>query len=223
MTTATLTATDLQVREAVIQQLDWDPEVDSSGIGVAADEGAVTLTGFIDSYAGKLAAERAAKRVRGVRAVANDIQVRLRVARADDLIAKDIAHALAMRVALPSSIQATVHSGHVTLTGQAPWLFHRGVAETAVRHVPGVIEVINRIEIRPLATYKDVRHRITETLHRIADLNAKHVVVTVKDTTCTLSGHVSSWGQRDAAQRAAEQAPGITRVENLIAVIPGEL
>jgi osmotically-inducible protein OsmY len=223
MSTATLTATDLRLRESVVRQLDWDPEVDASGIGVAAEDGAVTLTGFIDSYAGKLAAERAAKRVRGVRAVANDIQVRLRMARGDDEIAADAAHALTLRSTLPDTVQAAVHGGHVTLTGKVPWLFHRVVAETAIRHIKGVVGVINRIEVTPLASYRDVRHRITEALHRIADVNARHITVTVKGSTVTLTGNVSTWAQRDAAERAASQAPGIDRVENLTIVVPGEV
>src|SRR5215208_1229490 len=115
MSTITLTAGDIGTRDAVMRQLAWDPEVNAESIGVSAHEGAVTITGFIDSYAGKLAAERAAKRVRGVRAVANDIQVRLRLARTDEDIAQDAARALVLHVTIPKTVQATVHQGHVTL------------------------------------------------------------------------------------------------------------
>jgi osmotically-inducible protein OsmY len=221
MLTATLSRTDVTVRENVVHHLEWDPEVDASAIGVTADDGAVTLSGFIDSYAGKLAAERAAKRVRGVRAVANELQVRLKFERADDEIAGDAARALDMRVGLPKSVQATVHHGHVILTGEVPWLFHRISSELAVRDIAGVSSVVNRITVRPLASYKDVRHRITEALHRIADVNARHVVVTIRGGTATLSGHVTSWAQRDAVEHAAGAAPGISAVENLIEVTPG--
>lgn len=221
MLTATLSRADINVREHVVHQLEWDPEVDASAIGVTADEGAVTLSGFIDSYAGKLAAERAAKRVRGVRAVANELQVRLKFERADDDIARDAAQALSMRVGVPQTVQATVHHGHVILTGHVPWLFHRVAAELAVRKIKGVASVVNRITVRPLASYKDVRHRITEALHRIADVNARHVVVTIKGATVTLSGHVTSWAQRDAVEHAAAAAPGISAVDNLIEVAPG--
>jgi osmotically-inducible protein OsmY len=223
MTTATLSGADLRVRDAVVRQLDWDAEVDASAIGVAAHDGAVTLTGFIDSYAGKLAAERAAKRVRGVRAVANDLQVRLRIARADDEIAADAARALTLRSTLPDTVQATVHNGHVTLTGSVPWLFHRTAAEVAIRHLKGVVAVTNRIKVAPAASTRDVQHRITEALHRMADVNARHITVTVKDATVTLTGTVTTWAQRDAAERAATQAPGIEHVDNRIEVMPASM
>lgn len=223
MTTATLTGTDLHLRDAVMHQLDWDPEVNASGIGVAAHEGAVTLSGFIDTYAGKLAAERSAKRVRGVRAVANELQVRLKVARADDEIAHDAARALTLHGSLPDTIQATVHEGHITLTGRVPWLFHKTSAEVTVRHIPGVVSVVNRIEVTPMASFRDVRRRITEALHRVADLNARHVNVEIKGSTAMLTGTVSTWGQRELAERAAASAPGIAKVENLIEVTPADM
>ncbi|HWV93353.1 MAG TPA: BON domain-containing protein, partial [Vicinamibacterales bacterium] len=115
MATVSITGTDIRLRGAVVRQLDWDPEVDASAIGVSADEGVVTLTGFVDSYADKLAAERVAKRVRGVRAVANDITVRLMVDRTDSDIAHDAAQALKLRPALADTVQVAVHRGHVTL------------------------------------------------------------------------------------------------------------
>jgi osmotically-inducible protein OsmY len=220
MSISTLTAVDIGIRDAVLGQLVWDPEVNADAIGVSAHEGAVTLTGFIDSYAGKLAAERAAKRVRGVRAVANDIQVRLRLARTDEEIAHDAARALALRVTIPKTVQAMVHNGHLTLTGRVPWLFHRTAAELAVRPIAGVAGVVNRIEVVPDSTIRDVRHRITEALHHLADINSKHIVVAVHGTEATLTGTVSSWAQRDAAQEAAEAAPGISVVHNLIDVQP---
>lgn len=221
MTTATLSATDLRVRDAVVRQLDWDPEVDASGIGVSAHHGAVVLSGFIDSYAGKLAAERAAKRVRGVRAVANDLQVRLRIERPDERVVQDISAALTQS-SLPPTVQAAVHEGHVTLTGRVPWLYHRTAAEVAIRHVPGVVAIVNRIDVLPTATPDDVQQRISDTLRRAADLNASRITASVDGTTCTLTGTVTSWSQRRAAERAAEQAPGITEVDNRIEVEPGE-
>jgi len=117
MTTAALTGADVRLRDSVIRELDWDSEVDDSAVGVAAKDGVVTLTGFIDSYAGKLAAERVVKRVRGVRAVANDIIVRLKVDVTDPDIAAAVALALKIRPGIPPNVQATVHNGQVTLTG----------------------------------------------------------------------------------------------------------
>lgn len=128
MTTATLTGADVRLRDSVIRELDWDSQVDDSAIGVAAKDGVVTLTGFIDSYAGKLAAERVVKHVRGVRAVANDIIVRLKVDVTDTDIAAAAALALTIRPGIPPNVQATVHNGHVTLTGHVDWL-HQNVRQ----------------------------------------------------------------------------------------------
>jgi osmotically-inducible protein OsmY len=218
MTTATLTGSDLRARDAVVRELEADPRFDASAIGVSAKNDAVTLSGFVDTYAGKLAAERAAKRVRGVRAVANEIQVRLRLGHADDVIARDAARALQLRSTVPSSVQAVVHNGHVTLTGRVGWYFEREAAEKAVRYIPGVVEVLNHVEVVPAASSTDVRRRITESLHRNADLNARHVDVTVSGSVATLTGRVSSWTQRHAAARAAADAPGISRVDDQLEV-----
>jgi osmotically-inducible protein OsmY len=125
-----------------MRQLDWDPEVDASAVGIAAKNGTVTLTGYINSYSGKLAAERAAKRVRGVRAVANDIEVRLKLARVDSDIAADVVHALELRSTIPDGVQAALHNGHVTLTGKVNWVFQKRDAEKAVRHIRGVRDVV---------------------------------------------------------------------------------
>jgi osmotically-inducible protein OsmY len=218
MTTGSLTDVDIRTRDAVTRQLDWDPEVDASAIGVSARDGSVTLTGFIDSYPAKLAAERAVKRVRGVRAVANDIQVRLKLARTDTDIAADVARALELRLTVPAGVQGTVHNGHVTLTGQVAWLFQKRDAETAVHHVRGVLGVFNHIAVTGRAVERDVRRRIVQALHRNADLDARHITVAVEDDTVRLTGQVGSWLQRDAAERAAAAAPGIAHVENRVLV-----
>jgi len=218
MTTATLSETDIRVRDAVRGQLDWDPEVDASAVGVTARQGAVTLTGFIDTYAGKLAAERAAKRVHGVRAVANDLDVRLRLERTDADIAQDVVRALQLRGSIPETIQAAVHNGHVTLTGKAQWLYQKDGAAAVVKHIRGVKGVINHIAIEPESDVRDVRHRITTALHQTADVDARHITVTVTGDTATLSGTVGTWLQRDCAERAAMAAPGIAHVDNRILV-----
>ena len=223
MTTASLTGTDVRLRDAIIRQLDWDPEVDDSAVGVAAKDGVVTLTGFIDSYAGKLAAERAVKRIRGVRAVANDVVVRLKVDRTDADIATDAAGALRLRPGIPESVQTVVHTGHVTLTGKVEWLVQKAHAEEAVRHILGVRGVLNHIEVSPKTTHRDVRRRIAQALHRNADVNAQHIYVAVgDDNVVILTGTVGSWSQRDAAERAAGSAPGIWNVDNRIIVEPSE-
>ena len=218
MTTATLTEADVRVREAVMRQLDWDPEVDASAVGVAAKRGTVTLSGFIDTYSGKLAAERAAKRVHGVRAVANDIEVRLRLERTDADIAQDATRALELRNAIPETVQAVVHHGRVTLTGNVEWLYQKEIAEKAVRHIRGVRGVMNHITVAPRAVARDVRHRIVKTLHQNADVDARHITVMVSGNTATLTGTVGTWLQRDSAERAAANAPGIAHVDNQIMV-----
>jgi osmotically-inducible protein OsmY len=222
MSTATLTDLDVQVRDRVVHQLDWDPEVDASGIGVAARNGVVTLTGYIDTYSGKLAAERAAKRVRGVRGIANDIEVRLKLGRTDADIARDAVRALELRATVPATVQAVVHEGRVTLTGKAGWLYQARDAEKAVRHIAGVRGVFNHIEVAGGAVTRDVRHRIVQALHRTADLDARHVSISLHGGVATLSGSVSTWLQRETAERAAASAPGIIRVQNDIRVEPAE-
>jgi osmotically-inducible protein OsmY len=218
MSTVQLTAADVLVRDSVMQQLEWDSEFDASAIGVAAVDGAVTLTGYIDTYAAKLAAERAAKRVRGVRAVANDVQVRLRLERTDTDIATDAAHALNLRANSPESVQATVHSGHITLTGTVSTLFQRSVAEKAIRHIKGLKGVVNRITVAPSAPSADVAAHIMGALHREADVNAHGIEVTSSGDTIVLKGTVRSWGEREAAERSAMHSHGISHVVNLLVV-----
>ena len=222
MTTASLTGADVRLRDSVIRELDWDSEVDDSAIGVAARDGVVTLTGFIDSYAGKLAAERVVTRVRGVRAVANDIVVRMKVDVTDTDIAAAAALTFKLRPGIPSNVQAAVHDGHVTLTGHVEWLHQKEQAEASVRHIGGVRGVLNHIEVTPKTAQRDVRRRIVQSLHRNANLDARHIDITVTGDVVTLTGSVGSWSQRDAAERGAGSAPGIRRLDNQIRVVPPE-
>ena len=220
MTTATLTGTDVRLRNFVVRELDWDPEVDASAIGVTAKDGVVTLTGFIDTYAGKLAAERVAKRVRGVCAIANDIIVRPTVERTDADIAADAAAALKVQTTGADKVQAAVHHGHVTLTGTVEWLTQKQAAAAAVRHVAGVHGVVNYIEVAPKPAFRDVHRRIVAALHRNADLDARNLRVEVADDVVTLTGTVASCLQREAAEYGAASAPGIRLVQNRIVVVP---
>ena len=220
MTTANLTDADVRLKSAVTRQLEWDPEVEASAVGVTVRGAAVTLTGFIDSYPAKLAAERAAKRVQGVRAVANDLEVRLRLGRTDADIAQDAARVLEVQSSVPEGVQAAVHNGTVSLTGSVYWLFQKEAAERVVRHIRGVRHIFNHITVAPLAAVRDVHRHIATALHRNADLDAHRIKVTVSGTTATLSGAVGTFLQREAAERAAAQAPGIAHVENHITVEP---
>lgn len=220
MATAGLTDTDIRVRDAVLRQLEWDPEVNATEIGVSAKHGTVALTGFIDTYAGKLAAERAAKRVKGVRAVANDIEVRLKLERTDADIAADAARALELRSSVPDSVQATVRNGHVTLTGRVAWPYQMREAEKAIRHIRSVRGIANHITLDARGLERDVRHRIVQALHRNVNIDANHIAVTITGDTAVLTGTVGSWLQRESAERAAADAPGIVHVDNRIVVEP---
>lgn len=220
MAIATLSEIDTRMRDLVMRELEWDAAVDASAIGVAANDRTVTLTGYVDTYLCKLAAERAAKRVRGVRAVANEIDVRPAVGRTDADIARDVVRSLELRSSVPDNVQATVHHGFVTLTGETMWEFQRRDADKAVRHIRGVRGVVNRIGLAPMSAARDVRHRIVDALHRNADLDARHVQAHAAGDVVTLTGHVGTWLQRDIAERAAADAPGIRRVDNQITVDP---
>jgi len=218
MTMEPLSQLDLRIRDAVSKELAWDSEVDATAIGVAARDGAVTLTGFIDSYAGKLAAERAAKRVRGVRAVANDVQVRVRLDRTDEDIARDAAYALEFHGTALDHVQATVHQGLLTLTGAVPSMFKRSVADNAVKHIKGIRHVINRIDVVPTPSQEDVQREITRALHRRADVDAQGIEVVVTGNRVRLAGTVNSWSERQAAEEAASHAPGVAIVDNDLGV-----
>ena len=163
MTTALLTDRDLRMRKFVMQQLEWDPAVDASAIGVAARDGAVTLTGYVTTYAERLGAESAAKRVYGVRAVANNIEVKLRLGRTDADIARDVAMGLRIYASIPASVQAAVHHGQVTLTGSVSWLYQKMLAEKTAGHIEGVHHVINHITVLPVAGERDVKKRMIDS------------------------------------------------------------
>ncbi|HKH71680.1 MAG TPA: BON domain-containing protein [Vicinamibacterales bacterium] len=218
MATSTLTPSDLRLRELVQQQLEWDTQVDAAGIGVTARHGVVTLSGVVDSYAGKLAAERAVKRTRGVRAVANSLQVTLRQPRSDTDIATDAARALETHLILPPTVQVVVHNAHIVLTGTVHTLFQRVVAGKALRYVKGIKSLVNRVVVVPAASADDVRPRIVRALNQDAAVDARGINVVISGNAVTLTGTVRSWHERESAERAAMHAPGITHVENLIAV-----
>jgi osmotically-inducible protein OsmY len=217
MSLTSLAETDVRLRDVVIRTLDWDPQVNASSLGVSAKDGVVTLSGFIDTYAGKLAAERAAKRIRGVRVVANEIVVRLKEARTDDALAHDIAESLRNPPAL-AEVQAAVHHGHVTLTGKVEWLLQRDLAERQLRHISGVVGINNYITVAPRTNVLDARRRIKGALHHLADVDARHIEVAVSDHVVTLTGTAASWAEREAAEEVTAQAPGVTQVNNYIVV-----
>lgn len=220
MITTTITSTDLSLRDAIMRQLEWEPGVDASMIGVTAQDGVATLSGYVDTYAAKLAAERAARRVYGVKAIANELEVRLSHERIDPDIARDALDALKNHVDVPAGIGVTVREGHITLTGSVEWMFQKLAAERAVKYMRGVRGVFNQISITPRISPKDVQKRITEALHRHADLDARRIQVEAEGGRVVLTGNVRSWREKDDAVLAAWSAPGVTAVESRINVIP---
>jgi osmotically-inducible protein OsmY len=217
----TQTLTDNQLRATVATQIDWDPQVLSKDISVSAHEGVVTLTGFVHNYYERMAAERAAKSVYGVKAVANDIEVKTMASRTDPEIARDIVHAMAVDVTVPDDqIKVTVKDGIVILDGRVDWNFQRTVAAACASRVSGVRAVTNNITVKPAVSPADVRIRIEDALKRSAEVDSRRISVTASDGTVTLSGNVRSWLEREEAERAAWAAPGVSGVVDHIAVVP---
>jgi|SRR6185503_11471862 osmotically-inducible protein OsmY len=216
----TLTTPEQGLRDLVMRQLAWDPQVDATMIGLTNKEGIVTLTGYVDTYAARLAAERSARKVYGVKAVVNELVVKLAEERIDPDIAKDALHALANRVDVPVGITVTVRDGHIALGGRVQWHYQRVSAERAVKYIRGVRGVFNHIVVAPVASPKDVETRILDALRRLADVEARRVHVMADGPRVVLSGFVRSWNEREQAEHAAWTAPGVSTVDNRIAVIP---
>lgn len=208
---------DKELRQLVIEELDFEPSIDSSNIGVAANGGVITLTGHVSSYAEKTAAEKAAKRVRGVHGVAQEIEVRYPEEKkiADDQIAKRALDILAWNVQLPAGVlQVTVSGGWVTLTGEVDWYYQKQMAEIAVRKLSGVTGISNLIRIVGGTQSADVKMRIENALRRSAELTARNIHVEVANGRVTLTGTVSAWNQRRLAEDAAWAVPGVHAVED---------
>jgi osmotically-inducible protein OsmY len=216
-----MTDDDKRLQRQALDELQWDASVDATHIGVAADRGVVTLTGHVKSYAQKLATERAIKRVRGVKAIAQELAVHLPFAAktADDEIATRALRILEWDAAVPANaVTVKVEKGWVTLSGSVPWQYQRAAAERAVQKLNGVVGVINSIAIRQAVRPGDVLARIEEALRRDAQLQAKGITVTDRDGRIELTGKVHSWQERWAAEQAAWSAPGVTQVDDRLTV-----
>jgi osmotically-inducible protein OsmY len=210
---------DEQLRRDVLAELEYDPSIDARKIGVAVEDGIVTLTGEVSSFAEKWNAERAAERVEGVRGIVNKIEVKIVGDYSDTDIAREAADALRWNLMVPpGKVIPKVENGYITLTGEVNYDFQRRAAEKAVRYIPGVKGVINLITIKPKVEPKEIKEKIEDALKRMATVDAENIQVEVQGSEIVLRGTVRSWAERHEAEKAAWSAPGVTSVKNYITV-----
>ena len=214
--------TDSQLQQDVMDELQWEPRVDHANIGVAATDGVITLSGFASSYAEKIAAEKAARRIKGVRGLAEEIEVRLpsQAKTADPEIAKRIADIFDWSAMIPNNkIAVKVEHGWVTLTGMVDGHFQRKSAVDFASRISGVTGVSNQITVKAAASPFDVKDRIMAAFRRNADLDASSITVSADGNTVRLGGQVHAWYERQIAERAAWSAPGVDRIEDNIMLV----
>lgn len=213
--------TNEELRTDVSAELTWEPGIDASPIRVAAHDGVVTLTGSVPHHSSRLLAERAARRVVGVRAVVNDIVVNLPAStvKTDAEIATAVLHALDWDTQVPNDrIQVSVRDGRVTLEGTVEWAYQREAAEGAVRNLTGMVQLNNLLTVKPTAAGNEIKDKITAALRRSAEVDSRHIEVDADGGEVTLNGWVRSWVEREAAERTAWSALGVGHVRNSLFV-----
>lgn len=216
---------DIEIQEDVISQLKWEPFLKASDIGVVVKNGIVTLSGTVANYSQKLAAERAAKKVTGVRGIAEDIQIGVSpVFRKNDTeIAESVLNALKWHSAVPEEkVKVKVEDGIVTLEGEVEWEYQRSSAKDSVDHLLGVRNVVNNISVKPKVSVADIKNKISAAFHRTATIDADRISVEVIGNKVILEGKVRSYAEKEDAMDAAWAAPGITTVENNLELVSEE-
>lgn len=213
--------TDVEIQKDVMDELYWEPSLSSGEIGVSVKNGIVTLSGTVDSYMKKVAAENAAKRVAGVKAVAEDIEISYtpQGKRSDTAIAEAVVNALKWHSAMQENkIKVKVDNGRVTLEGDVEWEFQRNSARYMVENLQGVTGINNLIKIKPSAKNVDVARKINEAFHRSATIDSGKIKVGVNGSKVTLSGKVRSYAEKRDAENAAWKAPGVMEIENKLEI-----
>ncbi len=206
--------TDMQLKQDIESELRWDPKVNAAQIGVAVHNGTVSLLGAVNSYGEKSAAERAAKRVSGVRSVAEDLTVKLLGPHklSDAELSTAASNAIRWNVWTPNTVTVSVQDSRITLTGEVEWQYQREAAEQAVRFLTGVVSVTNSLSINAKASTAQVKEKVEAALLRQAAVDAENITVTTSGGKVTLSGRASGWQAAQAASDAAWSAPGVTAV-----------
>ena len=214
---------DLEIQQDVIHQLSWEPFLKASDIGVTVKNGIVTLTGEVDSYYKKISAEKAARKVAGVRAIAEDIQLRVSPSfiKTDAELAESVLNALKWHSAVDEEkLKIKVEDGVVTLDGEVEWEFQRTSAKNAVSNLLGVRNVISNIVLKPKLTVTDIKSKISSAFHRTATIDAQKIEVEIQGNKAILRGKVRSYAEKDDAESAAWSAPGIAYVDNKLELVP---
>ena len=213
--------TDTQLRQDVLDELEFEPSINAANVGAAVKDGVVTLTGHVSSYSQKITAEVAARRVRGVRAIAQEMEVRYAGERltSDDEIAKRALDSLRWSTTVPDkNVKVTVDNGWITLNGEVDWQFQKMSPENAVRNLLGVIGVSNLISVKPRVQAADIKGKIEAALKRRAEVEANAIRVSVVNDKVTLNGSVDNWDEREAVENAAWSAPGVRFVEDHLTI-----